>query len=223
MVFLTISQTVSSLAVAFYYSWKLTFVLLAVFPLIVLTLSFLNRGLQNAIEDQHKEMANAAKQVSHATSNVTLLKCYNGLPKETLRYQHILRLVLQHYRKQALKAARQIAFMRLAALALVAIALSFGTYLVHESGADTGAILSTFWCCGTASRGFSEILAQSLVLEKGCASAMALKNLINLVRRGKRLARESNGCIPQNLVGDIDFQNVRSAYPITMLELTKGR
>lgn len=212
MVILIISQTISSLGVAFYYNWKLTLVLLAVFPLIALTLSFLNRGLQNAIEDQHKEMTNAAKQATHATSNVTLLRCYNGLPKEIQHYEQILQLVSQHYDRQVVKAARQIAFMRLAAVALVVIALSFGSYLVHESGADTGAILSTFWCCGTASKGFSDILAQSLVLEKGRASALALKSLMGLVGKGKRLAQESDKRMPHTLVGNVNLRNVGTCY-----------
>lgn len=208
MVVMIISQTILSLSVAFFYSWKLTLVLLAVFPLIALALSLLVKGLQRAVDDQNKEMANAAKQVANATNNVTLLKCLNGLPKEIRRYELTLQSILQHYRRQAKKAARQIAFMRLAGIALVVIALSFGTYLIHDAGANPGTVLSTFWCCGTASRGFNEILAQSMVLEKGRASAQALKSLICFVQSGKKLGQESHTCTPQTLVGNIDFQNV---------------
>lgn len=208
MVILTISQTVASLTVALYYSWKLTLVLLAGFPLIALTLSFLNRGLQNAVEDQHRELACAANQATHITNNVTLLKCYNGLSKEIQRYEHTLHLVLGHYHKQVLKAASQIAFMRMAAIGLIVIALSFGSYLVHQAGANAGTVLSTFWCCGTASKGFSDILAQSLVLEKGRASALALKSLIRLVDKGRTLSLENHVYTPETLLGQIDFHDV---------------
>lgn len=223
MVILTISQIISSLGVAFYYSWKLTLILLATFPLIALALAFLNKGHQSAVEDQHREMTNAAKQARHLTSNVTLLKCYNGLPKEIHLYKQILQAVFQHYRRQVLKAARQIAFMRLAAIAIVVIALSFGAYLIHETGVDSGAILSTFWCCGTASRGFSDILAQSPVLEKGRASALALKSLMQPVGKGTTLAPEYKTCTPQTLVGDVDLQTVGRSGQVIRYELTDDR
>ena len=206
---MTIFQSIFSLGVAFYYNWRLTLVLLAVFPLIALVLTLLNGGLQNAITDQQKEMTNAAKQASHATANVTILKCYNGVPKEVSYYVQILLAVSQHYRRQAQIAAKQIAFMRVAASAAVVIALSYGAYLIHNAGANPGEILSTFWCCGTASRGFNDVLSQMLVLEKGRASAIALRNLLHRVRRGKKLARQYNGQTPRTVRGEIDFRDVR--------------
>lgn len=208
---MSIFQSIFSLGVAFYYNWRLTLVLLAVFPLIALVLTLLNGGLQSAINDQQKEMSNAAKQASHATTNVTILKCYNGIPREVNNYKMILLAVSQHYRRQAQTAAKQIAFMRVAATAVVVIALSYGGSLIHNANANPGEILSTFWCCGTASKGFNELLSQMPVLEKGRASATVLRNLINRVRKGKKLARQCNGHTPRTLRGNIDFRNVSSA------------
>lgn len=205
---MTIFQSLFSLGVALYYNWRLALVLLAIFPLIALALTLLNGGQQNAIEDQQKEMTNAAKQASHATTNVTILKCYNGVRSEVANYKQILLAVKQHYHRQAWIAARQIAFMRVAASAVVVIALSYGADLIHNAGANPGEILSTFWCCGTATRGFNDILSQMLVLEKGRVSVVALSNLIHRVKKGKKLTRQCNGRTPQTLRGDINFRNV---------------
>lgn len=205
---MTIFQSLFSLGVALYYNWRLALVLLAVFPLIALVLTLLNGGQQSAIEDQQKEMTNATKQASHMTTNITILKCYNGTQKEVSYYRQILLAVKQHYRRQAWTAAKQIAFMRVAASAVVVIALSYGASLIHDAGANPGEILSTFWCCGTASRGFNDILSQMLVLEKGRASVVALSNLICRVKKGKKLVRQRNGRTPRSLRGDIEFRNV---------------
>lgn len=220
---MTIFQSLFSLGVGFYYNWRLTLVLLAAFSLIALTLTLLNGGLQTAIEDQQKEMANAAKQASHVTTNITILKCYNGIPKEANHYNQILLAVSQHYRRQAWIAAKQIAFMRVAASAVIVIALTYGAYLIHNVGANPGEILSTFWCCGTATRGFNDILSQMLVLEKGRASVISLNDLIRRVKKGKKLARPCSGRTPRTLRGDIDFRNVSSISTLLAKLIATGK
>lgn len=153
-------------------------------------------------------MMEAAKQANHTICNIDVLKCFNGLPDEAKRYNRSLQLIFRHYHKQAAIAARQIAFMRVAAGLLVVIALLFGAYVVHKDGTNPGEILSTFWCCVTASKGFDEVLTQILVLEKGRASAATLKYLINPVRKSKRTVQRHKYQVPSLLHGNIEFQNV---------------
>ncbi|KAK5943351.1 ATP-dependent permease [Knufia obscura] len=210
---IAISQSIASLGVALYHNWKLTLVLLATFPVITFALSFLSRGSQKAIRQQQSELTSATKQASNAISNLTVLKCHNTQASEARTYAHILRAVCQQSRKQVRIVATQLGFMRFAATGLLVLALFFGDHLIHNVNASVGAVLTTFWCCTTASKSFNEILTHILVLEKGRAAAVALQDLLEKVGQGKRLSDRFHGYTPPNLEGDIVFRNVDFAYP----------
>ena len=210
LVTISISQSIASLGVAFYHNWQLTLVMLATYPIIASALSFLSRGLQQAIQQQHSELTSATKQAGSAIGNLIMLKCHNTEAREARTYAHILEAISQRFRTQARIVSTQTGFMRFSAASLLVLALFFGDHLIHNANASPGSVLTAFWCCVTASKGFSDILTQLLVLEKGKAAAMALSGLLQQVDRGKKLLERSHYQTLSNLEGDIEFRKVCS-------------
>jgi len=192
---------------------------LATFPVIASALSFLSRGLQQSIQLQQAGLTRATKQAQNSISNVTVLKCHNTQASEARAYSENLKTVSQHFRKQARIVATQTGFMRFVAAGLPVLALFFGNHLIHKSGVSPGTVLTTFWCCVTASKSFSDILTQILVLEKGRAALVALRGLLQQVGRGKKLSDRHYGYTLFNLEGDVEFRKVRSRVQFHLIGL----
>lgn len=207
-VVLILVQSVASLAVAFYYSWKLTLVVLAFFPLIAGGLSWLSRGYRQALDNQQAELTLATKQLLHSIQNIVLLKCYNTQDQEVARYSRTITSSDMQFRQQTRVSASQVAFMRLASAAILVATLGFGTYLVHEADTNAGDIMTTFWSATTGAKGITDILNQLLVLEKGRAAAAALRLLLLEVEQGALLLEDHRGKAPTKLEGDIEFSDV---------------
>lgn len=220
---ISVVQSIASLAVAFYHNWQLTLVLLATFPVIAFALSLLSKGLQQAIQQQHSELTSATKQAGNAISNLTVVRCHNTQGSEANTYAQILESLSSHFRTQARIVATQTGFMRFAATGLLVLALFFGDHLIHNAHASPGAVLTTFWCCVTVVKSFNEILTQILVLEKGRAAAMALRDLLRQVDRGNSLSDRSYAQTLSSLEGDIEFKNVCSSSHISFDETNTSR
>ena len=187
--------------------------MLGIFPVITAGMSYLSKGLQQNLNNQQIELTFSTKQAMHSIDNIVTLKCYNTQHAELTRYIQFLEASNCYFRKQAKKIASQTALTRSFAACMIVVALTFGTYLVHETNADAGAILTTFWSCVTASRGFSEVLTQLMVLEKGRAAAVVLINLVGKVNSGSRLSENRHTITPATLEGDIEMRNITFAYP----------
>jgi len=183
--------------------------MLAAFPVVAFALSFLSKGLQQAIQRQQSELTSATKQAGNAITHLTIVKCHNTQASEASTYTEILSTVSRYFRTQAHIVATQTGFMRFAATGLLALALFFGDHLIHNADASPGTILTTFWCCVTASKGFNEILTQILVLEKGRVAAEALCDSLQQVDRGNKLSDDFHCQALSNLEGDIEFRQVR--------------
>lgn len=209
-------QSGASLGVALYYNWKLTLVVLGSLPLIAGGLSQLSKGYREALERQQAELTRATKQLLHSIQNLVLLKCYNTQSREVARYMRIIESSDRCFCQQIRISASQATFMRVAADSMLVITLGFGTYLVHEASANSGSIMTAFWSATTCARGFTDILTQLLMLEKGRIAARALHLLFLEVEQGTLLLEDRRGKAPMKLEGDIEFIDVYHTWACTI-------
>lgn len=216
-------QSVASLAVAFYYSWKLTLVVLGSFPLLAGGLSWLSTGYRQALDGQQAELTLATKQLLHSIQNIVLLKCHNTQNDEVERYMRSIESADNHFRRQTRISVSETAFLRAATAIILVISLGFGTYLVHEDHAKSGDIMTTFWSASQGAIGVNAILTQLLVLEKGRAAAAALRLLLLEVEQGALLLEDYKGRAPFRLDGDIEFIDVRHPLAPQTLLTDPGR
>ncbi|RFU34537.1 hypothetical protein B7463_g1772, partial [Scytalidium lignicola] len=214
-------ELVSSLAaigVAFYFSWKLTFVIISTVPIAGVTLYFISRRLTPAIEAQKAELAKASKSATSAVSAIDTVKAFNGQRQEVWGYYTIIKRATTHYLTQAILSALQLGIMKFIVIVLFVQGFWYGLVLVTQ-GTNPGHILTAFYACLNAMQAIEVVLPQWLVLAKGMSAGHALKSLMNEVRHGNKISEDSSLRIPETCHGDIEINNVSFFYPSNRSQL----
>lgn len=206
---LSVIQALASTTVAFFYDWRVTIVVLATFPILAVALAFIGRGLQPAIQEHEAKLLESANIVELAISNIATLKCFSTQTQEYGRYGTSLNKTASCYGEQARIIALQSGFMRFGSIAVVLIAMFYGTNLIHQGKSDAGKILTSFWSALAVSKAIDEVLTHFHNLEKGRAAAAALQATIQSVQKGRRSHLSVSGYMPGSLTGDIEARNVR--------------
>lgn len=207
-------QTVTALTalgVAFFYSWNLTLVTLATFPLAAAALSFISARIQPRINSQEEQLAQAVKFSSNAISAIETVKCFNGQNHESDRYADRIKEAAKHYLVQAHGNALQIGLVRLFTLGMFVQGFWYGSTLVGKSD-SAGDVVTTFWSALMATQAIEQILPQMIVLEKGRAAGAALKTVIFRMERGRKIKSMTGKGSPAKCLGDINFHNVRYIF-----------
>ncbi|KZF26266.1 P-loop containing nucleoside triphosphate hydrolase protein [Xylona heveae TC161] len=207
------STVLSALALAFYYSWKLTFVTMSTMPVAAITLSFISAKMQPSIAEQTYQLAAASKIANGSLSSIETVKCFNGQDSEISRYSKTIKAAAKDYLIQARINALQIGFVRIFTLGMFVQGFWYGSTLVSSGQKSAGDILTTFWACLMATQAIEQILPHLIVVEKGKAAGAALYSTISCN------AAKGGGCLPMGRkelarsVGDIDIRNVSFSYP----------
>lgn len=207
-------QALSSLGLAFYYSWRLTLVVLASIPLVGLTLSLISANLPDNIRNQGEEIVKATKLASVAISNIFSVKCCNTQDQECRKYRLAVRKAAAFYFNQAQINALQIGFVRFATTSMFVQGFWYGGHLVHATESNAGNVVTTFWSCLMATKAFEDILPHVPVLEKATAAGEALKALLGKFSGSGMAGQQFENMInPQYCAGDIAMIDVSFSYP----------
>jgi ATP-binding cassette subfamily B (MDR/TAP) protein 1 len=199
--------SLAALVLAFYYSWKLTFVLISAFPIAAIILAFVSRPLGPAIEIQKRELTRASKYANTAITAISVVKAYNGQDQEVWQYFDTIKNVATSYLVQARSNALQFGFVKFIMMVIFVQGFWFGLYLVNR-GMDPGNILTTFYACLTAMQAVEIVLPQWLVLMKGVSAGSTLKLIRNEMRNQRRKERKVKYADPESCVGDVEIKGV---------------
>lgn len=200
---------VASLAIALYYSWALTLVIMSTIPVSALVLTWVSSRLQPYIQGQQQHLADASKLASTAFGNIITVKCFNGQDSEANKYAEAITLAAKQYFNQAKVNATQIGFMRLVTFGMFVQGFWYGHHLVATGDKTTGSVVTCFWSCLTATQTVEQVLPHLLVLEKGKAAGAYLRSVVVSV-----LSNSSGGVRPAECRGRITMRNVSFAYPV---------
>ncbi|KAI0752746.1 P-loop containing nucleoside triphosphate hydrolase protein [Daedaleopsis nitida] len=168
---------VTSLILAFVWSWSLTLVILSAVPLLMIiqTLSQGFVGPRLAAERGHN--ASAATLVDRAAAAIATVKAFNAQVHE----EEQLSGVLERIRRAAIKchavwgistAASQFVMM-----AMFVQAFWFGSKLVRDGTISPGTVMSVFWACLIATSNLQMCIPQLIVLTKGKFAMVSLLTL----------------------------------------------
>lgn len=216
---------VTSLVLAFVWSWSLTLVILSAVPLLMIiqTLSQGFVGPRLAAERAHN--ASAATLVDRATAAVATVKAFNAEAHE----QGQLNSVLEKIRSAATKChavwgvstcASQFVMM-----AMFVQAFWFGSKLVRDGTISPGTVMSVFWACLIATSNLQMCIPQLIVLTKGKFAMVSLMTLAqsqsNLTPYGGVLLSPIKSrrpslfrkIVPSHCKGHFELSDVSFAYP----------
>lgn len=203
--------SLAALATAFYYSWRLTLVILASFPVAAIILTWISYKLTSAIEAQKRELSQAAKHLHTAVDEIEIVKVYNGQNEELWKYRRAVRRAAIHYLLQARTNALQFGFMKLIMVGVFIQGFWYGLVLVRQ-GMTTGHVLTTFYACLNALQAVEILLPQWLVLSKGMSASNTLQQLILKMSRDKKADLQTSFVKPQRCEGDIEISDVSHVF-----------
>jgi ATP-binding cassette subfamily B (MDR/TAP) protein 1 len=206
----------TSLGIALYFSWKLTLVMLATFPVVGIILVLVSRGLTPAVEAQKRELTKASQYANTAITAIDTVKAFNGQNQEMWQYRCAVNEVTTHYLLQARSNALQFGITKFLIIALFVQGFWFGIYLVNN-GLDSGHVLTTFYACLSAMQATEVIIPQWLVLVKGMSAGETLKSIMRQMEHDRKKEKAGNLTKPKSCHGDVEVNNVRISYLLPRL------
>ncbi|KAK3305647.1 P-loop containing nucleoside triphosphate hydrolase protein [Chaetomium strumarium] len=201
------------IVVAFVYSFKLTLVMLATGVPSALVLWTISRFLDPAIEAQKRELAQAAKHVTAATTAIDLVKVYNGADHEAFQFISAVRRSAKHYSRQVLCNCGQMSYIKLWMIMLFVLGFWFAVLLVGRGELTPGNALTTFYAALIAFQSIETLGPHWLVLAKGMAAGQLLQGLVK--EGGSALVDKVTGWRkPSKCSGEIQMTDISFAYPV---------
>eukprot|EP01089_Gocevia_fonbrunei_P020769 TRINITY_DN7812_c0_g1_i1.p1 TRINITY_DN7812_c0_g1~~TRINITY_DN7812_c0_g1_i1.p1 ORF type:complete len:652 (+),score=140.25 TRINITY_DN7812_c0_g1_i1:78-2033(+) len=206
-----ISQVVAGLIIAFIYSWKLTLVLLAMSPLLVvggaLEAAFLTRASKSGQKAYSFSLSIAEESFAAFRTVISFVL------EDTLAETYVQTL-LKPYKLGVKKAHMQgagIGFAYFAIFAVYAMGFWYGGKLVADGDLDGGYFLTVFFAVVIGMMGVGQAGQLGPDLTKGKASATELFKIIR--SENDLLPNEFDGVVNGNLKGSIEFRDVKFSYP----------
>ncbi|PQE13470.1 hypothetical protein CJF32_00005362 [Rutstroemia sp. NJR-2017a WRK4] len=211
LLFETVSA-ITALGTALYFSWNLTLVIIATFPLAGGILYLISRKLTPAIEAQKRELTEASKLANTAVTAIETVKAFNGQNQEVWQYLSAIKRSTAYYMVQARASALQFGITKFIMVAIFVQGFWYGISLV-DHGLSAGRVLTTFYACMMGMQALEIILPQWLVLAKGMSAGETLKSIMDQVDRGKNVSQVEGSIKPASCDGDIEVNDVTFAYP----------
>ncbi|KAF2140981.1 uncharacterized protein K452DRAFT_319263 [Aplosporella prunicola CBS 121167] len=212
-----LSTTFLSLGLAFYYSWKLTLVILCIVPVAFFAVAILSSHLQPNIDKQSDKLNEALKYAIGAMTSIDTVKCFNGQNLEVWKYTKTAREAANYYVRQANLNSLQLSIMSLVTFGMFVQGFWYGSTLLDKSQTP-GHVLTTFWAALMACQGFTSILPQLMVMEKGRAAGAKLRAvMVHGLSKGRE--DTGDGFQPDHCAGDIEMKKICFSYPIRPNEL----
>ncbi|POR33822.1 Alpha-factor-transporting ATPase [Tolypocladium paradoxum] len=205
------ATSLASLAMALYYSWKMTLVLLATLPVSLIALSLATRRLEPAIRGQQAYLETTSKLTTASITAIDLVKVFNGLDNELRQYCHAAKLAARHYMVQAQCNSIQMGYIAFWVISMFVVGFWYGIVLVKD-GLPPGHVLTTFYATLAALQGIEALVPHWLVLSKG----MFAGSFLSSIARSEPPITGSGihgAARPQNCLGDVRLTNVSFAYP----------
>lgn len=187
------------------YSWKLTLVTLATWPVAVFVLFYCSSRIEPNVRLQGQKLADAARSTNTAFSNIETVKCFNAQDSERYKYMGIISEAAEFFYRQANWTGIQASTLRLATLLMYVQGFWFGSTLVVSGEKNAGDVVTTFWSAIMATQALMEIMPIMIMLEKGKSAALRLRIVLH---RNSRQMDQSGDAQLATCAGDIELKKV---------------
>ncbi|KAK1752972.1 putative ABC transporter expressed in the mitochondrial inner membrane [Echria macrotheca] len=206
---------VACIGLAFYFSFKLTLVMLATGLPSAAVLWLISHFLDPAIAGQNRELAEASKHATAATTAIDLVKVYNGQDHEAFQFVSAIRRSARFYGRQVVCNCAQMSYIKFWMIMLFVIGFYFAVVLSSRGEITPGNALTTFYAVLIAFQSLEALGPQWLILAKGMAAGQLLDALVagQKGHDGEPVDKVSGLFSPCRCHGEIAMSNVSFAYP----------
>ncbi|KAI6039143.1 P-loop containing nucleoside triphosphate hydrolase protein [Pisolithus marmoratus] len=227
-----ITTTLTSLALAFYWSPLLTLVILSALPFLILIQGFSQAFVSPRIAHERTLMARAASLVTRACAHIGAVKSSNAQSHESSLLARIPAALPSLPMIWGITAGTS----QFVTMAMFVQGFWFGAYLVRQGKNTPGDVMSVFWACLIATSNLQMTVPLLVVLAKGKTSAADLAFIISpsapvspsacvptsptttVTSMAHPKQRQSHHQVlrriaPNRFIGDISLTNLTFAYP----------
>ncbi|KAI1800344.1 P-loop containing nucleoside triphosphate hydrolase protein [Daldinia bambusicola] len=207
-----IATSIANLIVAFYGSWKLTLVLLATVPAIIVVPVWLSGKLKRAIQAQKQDLGRAAKHAISALTAVDIVKTFNAMDHEVWQYLQAIRRSMDSYLTLARTSAWQISYIRIWLDGIFVLGFYYGAVLVNQ-GLNPGSVVTTFYAALGALQAIYTIAPVYVSLARGMSAGQELYSIVHNMEGGRRIYQMIGSYSPIDCAGKVEINDVSFAYP----------
>ncbi|XP_076438744.1 ATP-dependent translocase ABCB1-like [Babylonia areolata] len=204
---------IAGILIGFYYGWKLTLVILAVSPLLVVSAALFGKLAASMTTKEMAAYAKAGAVAEEVFSSIRTVVAFGGQEKEAQRYKNNLGEAKAFGIRKGFTAGLSVGFMLFLIYGSYALGFWYGAKLIRDEpdNYSVGKMLIVFFSVltGAFSLGNVSPSIQSMATARGAAYMIFhhidLKSKIdNMMEGGKR---------PSGVTGTISFHNVHFSYP----------
>ncbi|KAG5437238.1 hypothetical protein PCANB_001030 [Pneumocystis canis] len=202
-----------SLFLAFWYSWKLTLVILASLPIVVFIAIITSYFIQPSIYSEKEVLSQVATLIDQAIVNMPIIKVFNAQHYEFQKFSNFVLKSSRSVRYWKKIYAIQQSVVRFVILSMFIQGFWYGSHLVISKEVSVGNVLTVFWACLMVSFSIQTIVQYLVYIEGGKISGFDLRNAFK--ENTKKTLSNSHNCLsPGKCIGSIIYDSVSFSYPL---------
>ncbi|KAK1172557.1 hypothetical protein AOXY_G5169 [Acipenser oxyrinchus oxyrinchus] len=207
----SVATFLAGFIVGFIEGWKLTLVILAVSPVMGVSAALFSKILTSFTSKEQAAYAKAGAVAEEVLSSIRTVVAFGGQKKETERYHKNLEDAKNIGIKKAVSLNISKGFAFFVIYASYALAFWYGSTLILDEGYTIGKVLMIFFAViiGAFAVGQTSPNIQSFSSARGAA----LKIFHIIDSEPKIDSFSERGYKPDQINGNIEFQNVHFTYP----------
>ncbi|XP_048589318.1 ATP-dependent translocase ABCB1 isoform X2 [Nematostella vectensis] len=195
----------------FAYSWKLTLVILALTPLMVIAGGIMGKVISVFTSKELEAYAKAGAIAEEVLSSIRTVAAFGGEKKECERYNSHLGEAQAFGVKKGLSTGLGFGFFQLIMFGSYSLAFWYGAVLVADKAINSGDLLVVFFSVmvGATQLGQAGPNIEAIATARGAAY-----ELYSIIDRQPPIDSSSEeGLKPASVKGDIDFTDIHFQYP----------
>ena len=205
------SAFIVGFVIAFYYSWKLTLVIMSFLPFLVgagAVRAKLRAGGTAAEQQQYADAGGVAAEVLTLFRSVV---AFGTEAKELGRYGESLEKARMEGIKEAKAGGFMMGFVYLVMYNMYALGMWFGSRMVRNGEMSGGSVAVVFFCILVGGFRGGQAAPAVEAIRRGKGAAVSIYKLIH--KQSQIDALSETGKRPTSVKGAISFRNVSFAYP----------
>ncbi|CAM6050786.1 unnamed protein product [Sphagnum compactum] len=206
-----VSTFVGGFVVAFIKQWKLTLVIVALMPLLVVAITMVSKKLSSLAGRGQEHYAAAGNTVQQVLGSMRTVAAYTGEAKAVQEYDKALAKSEVAGIKAGLATGVGLGFAMLVMFGSYGLAMWYGSVLVAYHGASGGSVVTVIF----AAIGGGRSLGQAgPFLSAFAAGQAAAYKMFEVIERTPPIdTSDLRGIIPDTLRGEITLENIDFSYP----------
>ncbi|XP_057768684.1 ABC transporter B family member 19-like [Salvia miltiorrhiza] len=206
-----ITSLLTSFIVAFIVEWRVSLLILATFPLLVLANFAQQLALKGFSGDAAKAHAKTSMIAGEAVSNIRTVAAFNAQPKILSLYMHELRIPQRRSLRRSHCSGLLFGLSQLALYASEALILWYGAHLVTRGLSTFSKVLKVFVVLVITANSVAETVSLAPEIIRG---GEAVASIFSILDRPTKIDPDDPDAEPVDSVrGEIDLRHVDFAYP----------